>query len=145
MSALEISDDAVKFWTTDDSDEILSHTEIGEAVERWADDIHPDPIPETVTVYGFAPMEVFPAEQIADYVLDNILDYLDEDLGNPDESTEREASMKAAALEFATKLRALYTPRMCKVIVTREVRTADYLPAEWFAVSTPVSHETGTP
>jgi hypothetical protein len=135
---------AVRFWDCGEDNELLSHTEISEAVEAWADSIHPAPLPETVTVYGFAPMELPSASSLATDVLDHILESLDEELADPDgNGTKPTEAMRDAALVFAEAIRAEYEPWFCERVTKVVVRVADHVPAAWMqpASSSPANKE----
>lgn len=125
----------MKFWDTRRDREILYYTTISEAIEAWADEqttplAHP--LPETVTVYGFAPMELPPVGRIANSLLNSIFDLYDQDFGNQYDGTATEVSdtLKAAALAFATVFRAEYPVWSCEEIAEMIVRVSDHLPAE---------------
>lgn len=117
-----------KFWTCEEGVEVLTETEMEDAIVLWADNIV-GPLPEAVTVYGFAPLELPTAERIADYVLDHIIEFLDQDFGNqvdgPD--TQVTSELKGAALAFAKVLRAEYPVWACEQVEERVERVADYV------------------
>lgn len=122
----------VKFWECNDGAEHLVHTEIGEAVCAWADDRHPEALPETVTVHGFAPMELPSEEWIADLVLRETIERLDEEHSNYEgEDTTPTNAMKLAAYEFARVMRREYVSWQCEEVTSVVVRVADHVPAEW--------------
>lgn len=117
----------VKFWTCDDSAELLTATEIEEAVANWADD-RDDPLPETVIVYGFAPNELPEAGWIADRVLGDLMELLDEEYGNQVDGTPTEVTptLRTAALAFAEVVRREYSVWTCSIVTEETVRVADY-------------------
>ncbi len=117
-----------KFWSCRDDDEVLTHDDISEAVEEWADDAHPDRIPETITVYGFAPMELPPATDIANRALGEIIEWLDEELADPSgNGSQSSDELTAAALAFAEAIRTHYEPWMCEEVERRVISVRDYL------------------
>lgn len=122
-----------EFWTVDDTEDVLTACSIEEALEQWADKLHPAPLPETVVVYGFARMELPSAERLGEDALESALEWLDQDFGNPDEGTTPNDAMKAAALAFGEAIRANYTAWGCERVTQEEVQTREYLPAEWFS------------
>lgn len=122
---------AAEFWDCSDECERLIHTEISEAVEDWADGVHPDPLPETVEVYGFAALLLPPVERMASELLANLLERLDEDYGDPEDTTAPTQAMQDAALAFATVVRAEYDVWRCDIVTREVVRVADHVPAEW--------------
>jgi hypothetical protein len=123
---------AVKFWECCTDAEHLAYTDIGEAVHAWADARHPEPLPETVTVHGYAPMELPTEEWIADLILRETLERLDEEHARFDgEDTTPTAAMKAASYAFARVIRREYVSWQCEEVVAVTVRVADHVPAEW--------------
>lgn len=117
----------VKFWTCYPDAEHISHHSVKDAVETWADNQHPDPLPEMVMVHGYAPLELPSAASLARDALDRILESLDEEYADPDDSTTKPtAAMRAAALQFAETIRAEYDSWMCEEVTHETVRVADY-------------------
>lgn len=122
----------VRFWDCSDDKESLCWTSITEAVEQWADEQHPNPLPETVTVYGFASMELPPLKHLADEALERMLELLDEDYGDPtDSGTTPTPGMRDAALRFANSICIEYDPWACEQVTEEVVRVADHVPASW--------------
>jgi hypothetical protein len=131
----ETKDTNVDFWDCDAGCERLSWTTITEAVEAWADDQHPTPLPETVTVYGFARLEAGPdyADGVARRALETVMEALDEDFGDPDEATEPTDAMRAAARQFVDAVISEYAVWRCDEVTSVTVRVADHVPADWMA------------
>lgn len=127
-----------QFWSCREDDEYLSHETIEEAVEAWADDLHPGPLPETVTVYGFARMELPTTERLASEALARLLEWMDEEYGDPHGATEPTPTMEAAAFAFAQTFRAEYVPWACEQVERRTVRVADYYDPSPDALSAPL-------
>lgn len=124
-------------WDCNPDREQLSYSDIQEAVVAWADEIE-GPLPATVTVYGWARMELPPAASIARDLLEWIYERTDEELGNPDGGSSSDPTpdaLKAAALQFASTFRDEYEPWMCETVEQRVVRVADYVPASWLVRS----------
>jgi hypothetical protein len=120
----------VVFWDCRDDREQLIHDSIGEAVYAWADE-RDGPLPETVTVYGFARMELPSEERIAETVLEHLIERIDEDYGNPDDWAKPTEAMLTAAREFARVFRAEYECWACEEVTRQTVRVADHVSAEW--------------
>lgn len=121
-----------KFWDCSAHREQLTHTTIDEAVESWAaGQPRAATLPEFVTVYGFAPMELPSASRLSADALDHIIEQLDEEHGDPDDSTEPTTAMREAALQFAETIRGEYVPWMCEQVAAKAVRVADHVPAGW--------------
>lgn len=119
-------DDAAAFWDCSDACERLTDTTIADAVCRWADDLHPAPVPETVTVYGWNPLTLPSDEKLADELLDQWVEHMDENFGPIEDSTEVTQGMKAAALVFVAAFRAEYHVWRCKPVTKIDARVADY-------------------
>lgn len=117
----------VAFWSTTDDAEQLYHSEIEEALDAWADDHFPDPLPEKITVYGWARMELPTARRIGEVALEAVLEYLDEEHGDPNDATEQSDEMLTLAALFGKGIRDHYTCWSCEVISTREVAVSEYV------------------
>lgn len=128
------SEREVEFWSCYPDREDLQHRSIEDAVEEWRenlvglldDETDVLALPETVTVYGYAQMPLPFAEHIGERALEAVIDWLDEEHGNPDDYyTEPSQAMRAAANAFGEAIRANYVPWMCEQITSREVRLAE--------------------
>lgn len=123
----DITDDEIEYWDTDDTAEYLIHDSIEEAVEAWADDHCPLPLPETIKVYGWIRDKLPPPEDRARSVLEDLLERIDEDFGSPDDFTRPNEAMETAAREFVAKVYAEYSVWRCSHVVTRDIKVADYI------------------
>lgn len=122
-----MTDTHIVFWDCRSDREDLAFTSIEDAVQSWADDLE-GPLPEEVTVYGWKRMEIPSAEAIAERVLDDVLERLDEEYGDPDGGFVQPAKeLNAAALRFAEEVRTHYVSWMCEQATSRIVRVADYV------------------
>jgi hypothetical protein len=116
-------------WTHNDMAERINATTIAEAVEEWADAWVCDndgPLPETVTLYGFAPRPFPDPSFFDDFILEGLIERLDEDHGDPEEPTEITDAMRTACREFVAKVYAEFRPWMCEIVTEQTVRVADY-------------------
>lgn len=115
-----------QFWSCRDDDEILTHTEIEEAVGAFLDDVYPDR-PATVTVYGYA-VRVVDREHYAERALDNLLEDLHEEYGDPNRypSDSITESMRAAARAFLEAVLAEYRVWTCEKVCEEVVDLAEY-------------------
>lgn len=126
---LYISTDAPGFWSCDvyscdDGDEQLINTEPDEAVEDRLDsmlsakttdvlaDLRRD-YGETVKVYGYKRMKLR-NDPNPERILEDLLERIDEEHGNPEEATEPTQAMKAAAETFAYVVRSEYVVWACE-------------------------------
>lgn len=116
------------FWSCEEGQERLIHTTIKDAIEDYVDQMYPDTAPESLKVYGYAPMEVTDVEWHSRWVLDKLLIRLDEEYGDPDGdySGETEA-MKAASLEFVGKVLQDYAVFACEEVERRVVMHSDHV------------------
>ena len=119
------------YWSTNDADEFLTHGSIGDAVYEWWDLQNPfEDSPQEVTVYGYKRMEPPSEEKLGAEMLEWVLEYLDCELGNPDEMTETTERMKEAARVFAREVLADYRVWACEIVETKRVKVSDYLTPE---------------
>lgn len=117
----------VEFWTSKLRPEHLTHTTIREAVAEYADECHPNPLPEELVAFGYARTELPAAELLARRVLADVLEGLDDEHGDPEEATEPNDAMKAAAIVFAQAIRAEYRVFTCEPVTQQVVRVSEYL------------------
>lgn len=110
------------------NDEQLSCTEIGERVQEFYENLEDnEPLPETIELIGFDPMKVN-EERHANWLLDNLLESLDEEYGSPDgNGTQPTETMKQTAKEFVEKVLSEYHVWGCERVCTKTVRIKDYI------------------
>lgn len=111
-----------------DAERLQSNIE--DAIDEWVGNL-PDPdgdLPETVVVYEFARMKLPESERQAEWMLELLLERLDEDFADPDSSkgTVPTEKMKAAALAFVRAVYGEYVVWTCEQVGKREVKVADY-------------------
>lgn len=115
------------YWDLPDR-EHLQYTSLEEAIEGnldgWMDQRKGTPelleaLPETLTLAGFARMEP-DAERWPESVLEDFLNCLDENYGNPDDYTDPTEGMKEAAKVFVEAVLKEYTAWAC-IEVCRKV------------------------
>ena len=107
---MDETDRKIEFWG-DKDDGNLTHTEMDDAIESALDGVDVvNALPETIEVCGFAHMELPSAESLARHVLEDFLEKLDDEYGNPDgDYTEKTDGMKEAAKEFVAAVLDNYT------------------------------------
>ena len=111
------------FWGQAD-EERLSYTDEHECIEGILDDID-DPLPEKITICGFARMEV---ATLCLNPLENCLETLDEEYGDPDgEYSESTEAMKEAERVFLAAIKKEYTTWMCEEVCRKEIIVADWV------------------
>ncbi len=118
--------EVVLFSAGDGEREQLIARSVEEAVREWADERLDEELPDTVTVYGYARMQV-PLDPAC--LLERVLEHLDEEHGGEDE-TEPTDGMKAAAQVFVDAVMKEYTPWACEQVTTQEVRVSPYVDRE---------------
>lgn len=99
------------YYDCDGDREILSNTDVDEAVADFLDRNEPKLWPDAVEVYGWSRMKY---EFDADRILERALEDADEEHGNPDESTEPTPAMIAAARAFCEAMDREYTVWACE-------------------------------
>ena len=90
-----MSEREIVFWAAEDTEE-LRFDDLDEAIEHELDDM--DELPKTLTMCGYARMQIN-AEAYADFVLDYVIERLDETYGDPSEMTVPTDAMKEAAAQ----------------------------------------------
>lgn len=106
----------IVYWACDEP-EILVHESQDRAIESFLDDWYPnDDWPATIEVNGYARM--IPCDDGLD-ALENLIDVLDENYGNPDgDPPEMTGKMREAAQKFANAVISEYEPWACEVVKT---------------------------
>lgn len=122
-----------QWWTCDAGAERISNCEIGDAVLEWWDGLSPDePLPETVTVYGFAPRVIDDRERerLAMQVMDDLHESLEDEYGDPDGLADATItdSMKQAARAFVAAVLNEYSIWQCEKVCEETVTVKDYIP-----------------
>lgn len=96
-------------------DECLHHTDKNEAIEEILDGWHPAPLEGTLEIAGFIHEEISIGHH-ADSALENLLEWLDEEYGNPDDYTRPSEKMKAAAQTFVKAVAEDYHVWACREV-----------------------------
>jgi len=122
-----------KFWHWDKDAEEIDSTTPDAAVEDYVDYLRmvelgedPPTIPEYVTLYGYAPMAI----QLPDpeWILDEVLERIEEEHGHPDRPRKTTDRMRAAASEFIDVVKEEWGESYwCEVVETHQVRVRDYV------------------
>jgi len=110
-------------WGSPD-EERLVYTDEDVAIEAILDGID-GPLPETITICGFARMEIDTLRLIP---LEDCLETLDEEYGDPDgEYSESTEAMKEAERVFLAAIKKEYTPWACEEVCRKEITVADWV------------------
>lgn len=122
-------------WATPD-DERLEYDSEDEAIGAILDEMggpRPD-WPETITICGFARMEI---NIVRLHPLEDCLDALDEEYGNPEEPTEPTTAMKEAERVFLETIKKEYMPWMCEEVCRKEINIREWINAhpDWLDCS----------
>lgn len=110
-------------WGSPD-DERLEYADEDVAIEAILDGID-GPLPETITICGFARMEV---DILRLNPLEDCLETLDEEYGDPEgEYSESTETMKEAERVFLAAIKKEYTTWMCEEVCRKEINVADWV------------------
>lgn len=109
------------FWDACER-ERLTYEDIDDAIEEYLDQLAPGKLPETVEVKGYVRRE----PSISEYegaMLENLIERLDEEYGDPDayHATPASENMKAAELVFIKAVLAEYESWQCEPVITKEI------------------------
>ena len=112
------------FWGQVDKEQLFHTDEYG-CIEEILDDMN-GPFPEKITICAFARMEV---NTIILHPLEDCLEALDEEYGNPDngEYSESTEVMREAERAFLTTIKKEYTPWMCEEVCRKEIVVTDWI------------------
>jgi hypothetical protein len=126
----EVSEQKIEFWDCSEDSEILSYENENDAIEYYLDDyLHALPIaewPEKITLYGFV-RETLKLGNEAARILEQLLEGLDEEYGNPEKATTETEGMKKAAEEFVQKVAAEYQVWSCKRVASEEINVMEWV------------------
>jgi len=110
-------------WGSPD-EERLEYADEDVAIEAILDGID-GPLPETITICGFARMEV---DTLRLNPLEDCLETLDEEYGDPDgEYSESTEAMKEAERVFLAAIKKEYTTWACEEVCRKEITVADWV------------------
>lgn len=116
------------YWTCREGEEILACHTIEEAVDDYADHIHPEPMPEEIEVIGFATREA--TDDWCGSPLDYVLENLDAEFGDPDGGPRgKTARMKVAEATFILAVLSEYSVWACEEVCRKTVKVSEYLDA----------------
>jgi len=121
-------DRKVKYWGDGDS-EVLIYTTEDEAIEHILDVMQP--FPEQIEIVGFAEMKPPRVEDFTGNFLETILENLDEEYGNPDNThyTEPTENMKKAEEAFIKAVLDDYEPYVCEEITRKTINVREWVTA----------------
>lgn len=130
-----MSDSEIIFYSAEPDAERLSATTISEAVEQYVDRWDDPPAPDDeVEVTSYRRMELPSRDRIAAVALDAVLEWLDEEHGDPDGDSvaDHEAGvLHDHSLSFADAVRSNYVTWACEPVETFTVKVSDHVPDEW--------------
>ena len=127
-----------EFWSTDDAEELLSHT-LDFALTEWLQgywgpgagaDGSPHqffPLPRTVTVYRWR-RDTLPEGYVrTDCILERLAEWLDDEYGGPDEPSKLSDRITNAAWGLVDAVYADYVPWTCRVAGSEDVDVKEWL------------------
>lgn len=89
-------------WSVDHEAEEIGSTDPSDAVQDWLDTQEPEmALPDSVRVYAYVRL---PARLDSERVLEAVLEWIDEEYGPPDDSSEPTPAMKDAADAFTVAI-----------------------------------------
>jgi hypothetical protein len=114
-----------KFYSCAEDSETLTCATVREAIEQFLDECHEDP--ETVTVYGFAPMLV-DKKLFAAKALDYLLEWLEDEFGDPDRISSCEATeaMKTSALALVETVLSEFEVWACEKVAEQTINLSEW-------------------
>ena len=116
----------IDFWGCED-DEVLTHTEMDVAIEEELDARNGiDGLPRTLEICGFVRADKPTAESLLDNGLEYLLEYLDDNYGNPEEYTVPTDTMKEAAKVFVQAVLNEYTVWSCSIVKRKTIDVAQW-------------------
>mgnify|MGYP000671079985 CR=1 FL=1 len=118
-----------KFWIVGTPyDDVPHHDDIDAAFESWSYDLYPDPLPETVRLYGYAVKQLPSVEELVARVNSQILQPLDEQYRGPDDEYPiGSPALTAAVLTFAKALNAEYESGTLEKVCESVEKVSDYI------------------
>jgi hypothetical protein len=122
-----MSEREIKFWQAERmNDNPLTCESIDEAVGEYVE-YFKALADGKIEIIGYAPMEVNP--YLLDDILENILERLDEEYGNPDNTEGRKPTeeMKQAEAEFVKKIISFYEPWMCEEVERKTINVKEWI------------------
>jgi len=117
-------------WGVNDETESMSaetpDEAIGEYLENLAADLEPEAMPAEITLRGFKRMQ--PTSSSCGTVLDNVLEHLDEEHGNPNSYgfTQPTPAMLEAEKVFKAAVLAEYKAWACEEIYSEEIDVREW-------------------
>lgn len=112
-------------WGINEPERMTAKTP-SEAISEYLEQIVGDDLPKTIHLSGYVPMKV----SIPGYcdVLENVLDALHEEYGDPDVHVFTPTpAMRAAEEQFIKVILAEYQPYMCEDVYHEDIVVADWL------------------
>ena len=114
----------IVYWSVTE-DERLTHTDRDDAILLYLDTYDVAHLPATITVTGYARMNV---SVRADLALERVLEVMDEEYGDPDgDGNEPTPAMIAAAETFARAIEAEYVPWWCVPVHSETVDVLEWV------------------
>jgi len=118
-----MSERKIECWDEPDRED-LRFSDRDEAIEAILDAMD-DPLPEKITICGYARMKVSLSG-----ILEDILERLDEEYSDPDGNpTDPTDAMKKAEADFIAVMEREYEPWMCEEVCREEVNVSEWIEA----------------
>lgn len=131
----------IEFWSCEDP-ELLTHTEMDDAIEDFLGNVCDNPLSAEITVTGYVSMKAV-VGHLDNYALEGLLNSLDEIYGGEDFSEATE-NMRVAAKTFVEAVLAEYTVTACKPVLDKKINVMDWVTEyepQWLKETPPVEIE----
>jgi hypothetical protein len=115
----------IRYWDCRDGED-LTHTDRDAAIEDFLSDV-PGPVPQTLEVSGYAPMELPELSYLHDRIRDYISDVLLDEYADPEEPVILPESVTMAIDLVARLLHHDYTPWSCDLVRKETVDVAAWV------------------
>lgn len=133
----------VVFWSCGDGDDSLSHVDQYDAIEDFLDDIPVIEWPIELELFGYAPLKP-DIEGLAKSTIDKLIEYIDEELGDPEEYSDTKCSDKMLknAKKLVESIIEEYDNFVYEVVTKEVIKTEDYIKTN-FTIEEELNHYLG--
>ena len=119
-----MSEREIVFWAPEDADE-LSCDDLDEAIQDALEEM--DELPVILEMWGYARMQPTPPGGFTDWALEDLLEMLDGEYGDPDNTSTPTEAMRKAAETFVASVLKEYVVWMCEPVEKRTINVAEWI------------------
>ncbi len=123
----------VEMWGEKDDERII-HETAGDAIGYVLDDITEGEEPDTLMICGFARQVLPDTVPDPDVILEDILEFLDDNYGDPEEGSDPTDDMNSAAQKLSDIVRAQYFVWQCDAVLEVEVDVKAWMLEEGYSL-----------